>query len=110
MSINIRIEQLEFIFKLLIEKAKNDQIKTLSIDIDYYWIIMSDDWEDFSSNSTPDPAVGSLVDDWESLQKILTQEHIVTYVDYDRFASILRAISETIMPSKDISYENNYDD
>ncbi|WP_157951128.1 hypothetical protein [Cyanothece sp. BG0011] len=71
---------------------------------------MSDEWDNFNSDSPPDAAVGSLVDDWESLQKILTQEHIVTYVDYDRFASILRAISETIMPSKDISSEQNYND
>ncbi|MDJ0658444.1 MAG: hypothetical protein QNJ42_03030 [Crocosphaera sp.] len=70
------------------------------VETDYYWLITSDEWEDFNSNSPPDPVVGSLIDDWESLQKILTQEHIVTYLDYERFASILRAISETIVPSK----------
>ena len=71
---------------------------------------MSSEWEDFNSDSPPEPCVGSLVDDWESLQKILTGEHIVTYLDYERFASILRAVSETIVPSKEISSENNYDD
>ena len=70
---------------------------------------MSDEWEDFKSNSPPKPDVGSLVDDWNSLEKILKKEEIVTYLDYERFASILRAVSETIVPSKGISCENDFD-
>jgi hypothetical protein len=48
------------------------------------------------------------MDDWISLQKILETERIVTYVDYERLASILRAISEAIAPStKEISSDES---
>lgn len=100
MAIVITIEEIERIFERLIQRAKDDKIEFLEIPTDYYWIIDSDKWDDFTSDPT-NPSVGSLVDDWQCLQKILkNEEHLVTYLDYDRFASILRAVSENIAPSK----------
>ncbi|MGL5806480.1 MAG: hypothetical protein ACRC2R_26210 [Xenococcaceae cyanobacterium] len=100
MTICLKIEEIEFIFEHLIQKAKNDKIELVNIETDYYWIITSDDWDDFSSCLSPEPCIGSIVDDWNSLQEILKTKQIVTYLDYERLASILRALSETIAPSK----------
>lgn len=94
----ISVEEIEQVFHRLIEKIKEDKIQFLDIETDYYWIITSADWDNFASE--PTIAVGSLIDDWDSLQKVLRDECITTYLDYERFASILRAISETITPSK----------
>ena len=94
----ITVNEIELIFERLIEKIKNDGIEFLDLETDYYWIIASDEWDNFESS--PDMCVGSLVDDWNELQKILNPERMVTYVDCDRFASILRAVSETINPTK----------
>lgn len=99
MIIQITIEEIELIFTRLIQRVKNDEITFVDIETDYYWIVTSDEWGDFTSSS-PQVAVGSLVDDWDSLQKILRTEQTVTYLDWERCASILRAMSEAIAPSK----------
>lgn len=106
MTIKVKMDEIESIFMLLIQRAKNDWIEVIDLETDYYWVITTDEWDDFKSDPSPKPVVGSLYDDWESLKKILSGEHIVTYLDYERFASILRAISETIAPSKRTSVEN----
>ena len=98
MTIHITIEEIELIFARLIQRVKNDEIKFVDIEADYYWIVTTDEWGDFTSSS-PQVAVGSLVDDWDSLQKILRTEQIVTYLDLERYASIMRAMSEAIAPS-----------
>lgn len=93
----ISVEEIEQVFHRLIERIKQDKIEFIDIETDYYWIVMSCDWNNFTSDY-PEIAVGSLTDDWDSLQKLLRNECITTYLDYERFASILRAISETIAP------------
>ena len=95
MTIKISIEKLEQIFNLLMEKSKKiDMIQEIEIETDYYWIITTDEWENFNSDSSPVPCVGSIIDDWASLQTVLNNQEIITVVDYDRFANILRAIAE----------------
>lgn len=94
MTIRITLDEMEQIFKRLIQRMKYDKIDFIDVETDYYWIITSDVWDNFEV--TPDICVGSLIDDWDSLQKVLTSEQMVTYLDYDHFASILRAVSETI--------------
>lgn len=98
MSIKISVNEIHLIFEQLIQKFQLDRIESLEIDTDYYWIVTTDEWEDFDSTS-PSPAVGSLLDDWTSLQAALKNNQI-TYLDLERLASILRALSETIAPSK----------
>lgn len=106
MATRITANEIKHIFERLIQRISDDKIEFIDIETDYYWIITSDEWDNFSS--TPNMIVGSLVDDWISLQRILEIEHIVTYVDYERFASILRAISEAIAPStKEISSDKS---
>ncbi|MGB3691921.1 MAG: hypothetical protein WBG70_12060 [Spirulinaceae cyanobacterium] len=102
MTICITVNEMQLIFESLIQKLKNDNIKSVEVETDYYWVIASDEWENFES--PPEACVGSLVDDWESLKKTLEAEHIATYVDHERFASILRAISEKIAPSEKCSH------
>ncbi|MBD2181644.1 hypothetical protein H6S82_21410 [Planktothrix sp. FACHB-1355] len=105
MTIQISVDEMEQFFKRLIQRIKDDKIDFIDVETDYYWIINSDVWDNF--DVTPDISVGSLIDDWNSLQKVLTSEQMVTYLDYDRFASILRALSETISPLKKKNIENS---
>ncbi|MCP2727758.1 hypothetical protein [Limnofasciculus baicalensis] len=91
----VTVENLRLLFEKLMEKMDENGISSLDInDVDYYWIVPSSEWTNFQSEVKP--AVGSLVDDWESLEKVLSGEQIPTYVDFDRIAAILRAISETV--------------
>ena len=97
--INVTTRQLKEIFNRIVEKLEREGIDNVNIDEDYYWIILSGEWTDFDSN--PSPAVGSLIDDWESLLRCLNGNAPFTYVDFDRTASILRAVSEKVNPSKE---------
>lgn len=95
----VTVSELRILFEKLMNKMEENGIISLDInDIDYYWIVSSDEWTNFETDVSLD--VGSLIDDWQSLQKVISEEHIPTYVDFDRLASILRAIGETIVPLK----------
>ena len=45
------------------------------------------------------PSVVSLFDDWENLIKILHNKQQISFVDLDRLASILKAISNELNPA-----------
>ncbi|MBD2197054.1 MULTISPECIES: hypothetical protein [Calothrix] len=107
MTIRITLDEIKQIFELLFQRIKDDKIEFVDVETDFYWLITSDEWSYF--DSSPEAVVGSLVDDWDSLQEVLESERIVTYLDYERFASILRAMSETIAPSKKKSVEEHSD-
>jgi len=97
---NVTVGELRILFDKLMNKMEQEGLISLDInDIDYYWIVSSDEWTNFESDVSLD--VGSLIDDWKSLQKVISEEHIPTYVDFDRLASILRAVAETIVPLKE---------
>ena len=72
------MDEIELIFEKLLQRLKTDRIEYLELDTDYYWIVTTDEWDDFES--TPQSiAVGSLVDNWKSLQKALKNDQI-TYI------------------------------
>jgi len=97
---NVTVGELRILFDKLMNKMEQEGIISLDInEIDYYWIVSSDEWTNFETDVSLD--VGSLIDDWKSLQKVRSEEHIPTYVDFDRLASILRAVAETIVPLKE---------
>jgi hypothetical protein len=94
----IEMEKLRYLCEILIKKTEYLGIQEIQLDTDNYWIITSDNREDFSTNS-PEVSVGSLQDDWEQLVKILSGEHPPTPVDFDRIASIFVAVGESISKS-----------
>jgi hypothetical protein len=100
MNMHINVDKLEQIFQFLLQRINDDKIEFVDVKTDFYWLITSDEWSNF--DSSPEAVVGSLVDDWDSLQEVLESKRITTYLDYDRFASILRAVSEAIAPSTKI--------
>lgn len=93
---DINIKELETLFRLIIEKLKNDKIEQIELATDEYWIITTDEWADFTK--APKPAVGSLFEDIEYLKRAISENRIVTYSDFDRLSTILRAISEIQAP------------
>jgi hypothetical protein len=99
----IKTKDLKKIFGLIIEKLNFEGVESVELaDKDYYWLIGSPGWTYFEKQEKPE--VGSLVDDWGSLKKLLTEkDRPTTYVDFDRVAAILRFISEKQNP-----VENEY--
>lgn len=90
---NVETKQLVCALQKIIKKIESDDIKNYKIDTDYYWIVLTKDWDNLQNE--PTVAVGSLEDDWESLVESCENDFI-SYVDYDRLASILRAVSQNV--------------
>lgn len=94
---SICINEIETLFKLVIEKLKKDNIDNIQVNIDEYWIILTDKWANFKV--PPKPAVGSLKEDVHFLKKSIEEKEIFSYSDFDRLATLLRVISEMQAPS-----------
>ena len=92
----IDIAMLENAFQQILLKLKSEEIEQIQLSGDYYKFIPTDEWANVENDVV---LTGSLFDDIESLQKVMNDsERVFTYVDFDRTASILRAISETLNP------------
>lgn len=89
-------KELEIIFNLILQKLSKEKIDEIEFDMDEYWIITTDEWNEFKDS--PKPAVGSLKEDIEYLKKSIEYNEMISYVDFDRLASVLRAISEKKAP------------
>jgi hypothetical protein len=61
-----------YCLKKIMNKMEENDIISLDInDMDYYCRVSSDEWTNFQSDVNVD--VGSLIDDWDSLQKFLSE-------------------------------------
>ena len=88
--------ELEVFFNLVLRKLSIDKIEDILFDMNEYWIITTDEWNEFKQ--IPVPAVGSLEEDIRYIKKSIANNEIISYVDLDRLASVLRAISEIKAP------------
>src|SRR5688572_1281764 len=89
-------KKLEKIFSFLIRKLEYEKIDEVEITDDFYRIIPTYLWTNFEKD---EGVTGSLHDDIDSLELLLKdKERFCTYVDFDRTASLLRAISEKLNP------------
>lgn len=101
----IQKKTLEKLFSRLMSKLQNENIESIILDDDLYRFIPTDEWANYENDVILE---GSLYDDIDSLNKLLENpQHICTYVDFDRFASVLRAISEKINPVSGTSNPNS---
>jgi hypothetical protein len=91
----IELKFLELAFQGIIEKLKFEKIETIEINDDLYKIIPTNHWSDFDNSDVV--YTGSLNDDITAL-KSAVENDFITYVDLDRLASILRAISHENNP------------
>lgn len=96
----INLSDLQKLCERLIAKAIDSGFEEIDIESDNYWVITSSEREDFSV--TPIISVGSIVDDMESLDKVLKGLNPPTTVDIDRFANVLLSISNYITNSNRI--------
>lgn len=96
MCIKVETKEISKIFELIINKLNKDNVEFVEIEEDLYWLISANNWD--VSVENPDLGVRSLIDDWESLIKCKNENEIISYLEFDRIASILHAISEKLAP------------
>jgi len=97
----IEINKLKMVVLKIIDTIKNEYGgDNIEIEEDDYFYIPADIWSDFDKvyKSNITFPVGSLEDDWKSLLNLLEEDGYCTCIDFDRVASILRAISEKVCP------------
>ncbi|WNG19705.1 hypothetical protein [Cystobacter fuscus] len=93
--IDIQLRQLLLLLAMLVEHYQQAGVDALEIDdMDYYWVVQPPEWTDFQKEPSS-LCVGSLIDDWAELQRVL-KEDIVTTVDFNRLGAVLRAVSERL--------------
>lgn len=92
----IRLDELSIIFNRIIKKLEFENYKEIRINEDLYRYIPTEKWSSFDDEIIE---TGSLFDDVDELLKLVQDiKRPCTYVDFDRMASILRAISKTNNP------------
>ena len=93
---NIKVEELRAIFQKIIEKLKSEGYEELNFNKDFYRIIPTEKWDSYNEDLAQE---ASLFDDIDSLKLLnYDSKRTTTYVDFDRLASILRAISQNNNP------------
>jgi hypothetical protein len=90
-SISVRRDELRNLFECLLQRL-NDEVE---LETDYYLTIPTDEWDQVEES--PEPAIGSLHDDWHELRRILDEDRLFTAIDFDRVAAVLKAISEEVL-------------
>ena len=96
----IKLKELEQAILKMVEKLYMEGHYEIDLgDFDLYWTILTPDCTDMSR--PPELSVGSIRDDLDSLQKLSNlNDRPMTYVDFDRLATILHLISERLNPGK----------
>ncbi|MET0637370.1 MAG: hypothetical protein ABWZ25_15170 [Chitinophagaceae bacterium] len=92
----IYIEELQKIFKRIIEKLEFEGVNKIEIGEDLYLFIPTSGWQSYTDTPI---YPGSLFDDIENLRMLVSDTaRPCTYVDFDRMANVLRAISQIYNP------------
>ncbi|MGX5689536.1 hypothetical protein [Arcticibacter tournemirensis] len=92
----VSITDLEGMFALIIKKIRTENLLEIQLEMDEYWDIRGDDLGDFSKE--PDLSVGSLTDDLHYLKQSLQKKEMISFSDFDRLATLLKAISNKVAP------------
>ena len=96
----LSITELKILFEQIITKLEDEDVKSVKFNDDTYRFIPTDKWNSFEEDTIE---IGSLYDDIESLKLLVRdRDRPCTYVDFDRLASILRAVSEIQNPVADL--------
>lgn len=87
---NIVLNELKVLCDTILRRIEYSNISKIYISEDYYWEVF---FEDACTSKNPlKPVMGSLFDDWEWLEKVLSKENPLTGIDFFRLGNIITAI------------------
>jgi len=91
----VSVSFVEKVFNRVIEKLKFEGEEEIVVETDFYFNIPSSEWHSYEHTVHTE----SLYDDIDSLELLVNdKERPCTYVDLDRLAGVLRAISQIKNP------------
>ena len=88
------LDELERCVHLMLAYARARGIDKIAFDDDLYWTVTSPEW--LKPYSEPTPAVGSLDDDREELNRLLSDPSRASSVDLERLSHVLRYLSDQL--------------
>jgi len=99
----IRLHDVRNSFETLFSSMERAGIHVIDTDIDYYWTIpLGDAYE----TKAPEVSVGSLVDDLESLRKVLNKKNPSTTIDFERLGNVITILGHvSFMPKKPLAHK-----
>jgi len=101
----IKIADLKILLEVFLSKLNSlDNSQSITLDKDLYWNILDEEFYD----AYKDPVgltMGSLTDDWEFLQKVMSGERDMIDYDLYKLAAILKYLGSKEIIARD-SYGN----
>lgn len=91
---NISLNELELLFKVVLENLERSKIRELSFDDDNYWNVPTEDMNSFPAQ--PELEVGSLYDDISFLKSLLKEDYQTDFLELERLASLLKYMSKKL--------------
>jgi hypothetical protein len=94
---SVRSDDLVAVLRRIIEKLVRECPQEIELPGDLYRFIPTDQWDRFEGFRID---AGSLYDDLDELEHLVRDpKRPCTFVDFDRAASLLRAVSEQLNPA-----------
>jgi hypothetical protein len=93
----VSVKDLKKLCETILTRAEESGITEIEVDVDYY-IKLDDIYDLYVEN--PELLTGSFVDDWESLQKVLSGENPPTTLDLERLGNVLIIFRDSISKSR----------
>ncbi len=92
----ISINDLKYLCEKILAKAEQSGLEDIEVDVDYYW--GAEDLYNFNIES-PKFIVGSFIDDWNWLEKILDDKNPPTTLDFERLGNVIKIVGDSISKS-----------
>lgn len=97
----ISLNDLKILCEIILSKAEKSGMKEIEVDHDFYWSVSSEDVYNFTTEK-PEVIVGSFVDDFDSLRKLLDSTNQATIVDIERLGNVIKIMGDVIHESENI--------
>lgn len=97
---NINIIKLKRIIDLILEKCIQNNSDEIETKEDNFWFIDTADSIEFSQKPN-NICVGSLIDDYKSLETVISEKREANILDLDRVANVIKFISLEIERDND---------
>ena len=83
-----------YLSEIILSKIENNGIQKIYISENFYWGVFFDDAS--RNKRKPKLTVGSLVDDWDWLKKVISKEYSITNIDLYRLGNVIIAIGREL--------------
>jgi hypothetical protein len=93
----VKMSELKELCEMILTKVELIGCSEIDLPNDYYWFIHSSDREDIHAyNASSKAVLGSLIDDMESLRKVLNGTNPPEINDFDRLGNVVIVVGEAI--------------